>query len=132
MVSGDGETSGQIVVPGFVLFGADDMHNIIAHTSFQKPEESNIVIVALITPLLTIIFSIFLFIGTGQFTVTGEEPLEYFVVSYIPALVLHLLQLLVSNIDSEYFVVPCELYGVDIAPLRSASDTFQSFAFVIM
>ena len=45
-------------------------------------------------------------------------------VSCVPALVLHLLQLLVSNIDSEFFVVPCEWYGVDIATLRSASDPF--------
>ena len=46
--------------------------------------------------------------------------------SYVPALVLHLLQLIVSNIDSEYFVVSCAWYGVDIATLRLASDTFPT------
>ena len=100
------------------------MHHIIAHPSCKKFEESNNVIADFIIPLLIIILSIILFISTGQFTVPGEDPLENFVVSYVPSLVLHLLQLLVSNIDSEYFVVPCEWYGVDIVPLRSASDPF--------
>ena len=103
------------------------MHHIIAHPSFKKIEESNIVIVDFITPLLIIIFSVFLFIGTGQFTVPGEDPLEYFVVLYVPALVLHFLQLLASNNDIAYFLVPCEWYGVYIAPLRLASDPFPIF-----